>query len=131
MSELTLDHVVIAVRDLDAATHDYTILLGREPSWRGEHPSYGTRNTLYRIDNTYVELLGLGAKKRGKWAGELSRRLDQSEGLYMLALGTIDVNATVREMRDAGLEVADPHDGNGIDQISGAQRRWRTSIITA
>lgn len=129
MSALTLDHVVIAVRDLDAATADYTLLLGREPSWRGEHPSYGTRNTLFRIDNMYVELLGLGARKRGGWAGELSRRLEQGEGLYMLALGTPDVNATVREMRDAGLEVQDPRDGSGVDQISGAERRWRNAMV--
>jgi methylmalonyl-CoA epimerase len=129
MSELTLDHVVIAVRDLDAATHDYTLLLGREPSWRGEHPSYGTRNTLYRIDNTYIELLGLGRKKSGQWAGELSRRLEQGEGLYMLALGTPDIRATVREMRDAGLPVQDPHDGEGIDQVSGAQRKWRNAVV--
>jgi methylmalonyl-CoA epimerase len=131
MSELTLDHIVIAVRDLDAATADYTKLLGREPSWRGDHPTYGTRNTLYRIDNTYIELLGLGAKKSGRWASELSRRLEQGEGLYMLALGTPDVNATVREMRDAGLEVQDSHDGDGIDQMTGVRRAWRNAVVPA
>ncbi|MEX0749589.1 MAG: VOC family protein [Dehalococcoidia bacterium] len=129
MSELTLDHVVIAVRDLDAATAHYTTLLGREPSWRGDHPTYGTRNTLFRLDNTYVELLGLGEKKHGRWAGELSRRLDDGEGLYMLALGTPDVNAGVREMRDAGLEVQDPHDGEGVDQVTGTRRRWRNAVV--
>jgi catechol 2,3-dioxygenase-like lactoylglutathione lyase family enzyme len=129
MSELTLDHVVIAVRDLDAATADYTKLLGREPSWRGDHPAYGTRNTLYRIENTYIELLGHGAKTSGRWAGELSRRLEHGEGLYMLALGTPDINATAREMRDAGLEVQDPRDGDGIDQITGTRRAWRNALV--
>lgn len=130
MSELTLDHVVIAVRDLDGATADYVKLLGREPSWRGDHPTYGTRNTLFRIDNTYIELLGLGGRSSGRWAGELSRRLEHGEGLYMLALGTTDVNATVREMRDAGMEVQDPHDGEGIDQMTGARRAWRNATVT-
>jgi len=131
---LTLDHVVIAVRDLDAATADYTLLLGREPSWRGEHPAYGTRNTLFRIDNTYIELLGLGGKGGrggGRWAGELSRRLDQGEGLYMLALGTGDLQATVADARSGGLDVQDPRDGEGIDQATGARRAWRNALVPA
>ena len=53
----SLDHIVIAVRDLPAATDLYGRLLGRRPSWRGVHPGYGTANTLLRLDNTYLELL--------------------------------------------------------------------------
>ena len=52
-----LDHVVIAVRDLEAASLQYGELLGLGPSWAGEHPDLGTRNTLYRLGNTYLELL--------------------------------------------------------------------------
>lgn len=132
MPDFLLDHVVIAVRDLDAATADYNALFGREPSWRGEHPAYGTRNTLYRIDNTYIELLALadssGKKKDGRWAGELTRFLERGEGVYALALGTSDVNHAVRDVRDRGFEVQDPADGNGIDAISGAQRFWRNAM---
>ncbi len=130
-SELTLDHVVIAVRDLDAAAADYTALLGRTPSWRGEHPTYGTRNVLFRIENTYVELLGLGGVGGDpRWAGELARFLDvQGDGVYALALGTADVDATVREMRDRGLEIVDPADGEGVDINTGAQRRWRNAWV--
>jgi catechol 2,3-dioxygenase-like lactoylglutathione lyase family enzyme len=131
MSDLTLDHVVIAVHDLDAATADYESLFGRAPSWRGEHPKYGTRNTLFRIDNTYVELLALGAGKGDKrWSGELSRFLEQrGEGIYALALGTGDIRATVKEMRSNGLEVMDPADGDGVDAITGARREWRNAMV--
>jgi methylmalonyl-CoA epimerase len=129
MPDFTLDHLVIAVRDLDAATADYAALFGREPSWRGDHPTYGTRNTLFRIENTYVELLALGAgrKKDGRWAGELSRFLDKGEGLYALALGTADIDSAARELRDRGLSVLDPADGDGVDAASGAERRWRSA----
>lgn len=129
MSDLTLDHVVIAVSDLDAATADYEAIFGRRPSWRGEHPKYGTRNTLFRIDNTYVELLGLGSGKGDKrWSGELSRFLDQrGEGIYALALGTDDIRSTVKRMRENGLEITDPADGEGVDTISGARREWRNA----
>jgi catechol 2,3-dioxygenase-like lactoylglutathione lyase family enzyme len=52
-----LDHVVIAVNDLDAAAATYGRLLGREPSWAGRHPEMGTANRLFRLDDVYVELL--------------------------------------------------------------------------
>jgi catechol 2,3-dioxygenase-like lactoylglutathione lyase family enzyme len=131
MTDFTLDHVVIAVRDLDAATRDYTALLGRTPSWRGEHPTYGTKNTLFRIDNMYVELIALsGHAFDPRWSGELARFFEaRGEGLYALALGTPDVNATTREMRRAGMEVLDPADGDGIDFVTGAHRGWRNALV--
>ena len=129
---LTLDHVVIAVRELEAATRDYEMLFGRTASWRGEHPKYGTKNTLFRIENTYVELLATGdAKAKDKrWREQLSRHLDdRGEGVYALAIGTDDVKMTARRMRDNGLDVADPQDGNGVDLISAARRSWRNALV--
>jgi|GEM_PF-58669 len=131
MADLTLDHVIIAVQDLEAATADYAMLLGRRPSWRGEHPTYGTRNTLFRIENTYVELLSLGGGSGDpRWSGELARFFDtQGEGVYALALGTGDVDATVRDARACGLDVIDPADGDGVDLDTGARRAWRNAQV--
>ena len=53
----SLDHVVLGVRDLADATRRYATLFGRRPSWRGEHPGQGTANTLFKLHNTYLELL--------------------------------------------------------------------------
>ena len=130
MPEFTLDHVVIAVRDLDGATADYAALLGRSPSWRGSHPKYGTRNALFRIDNTYVELLSVGKRKSGRWAGELSKFLEAGEGLYALALGTPDIDADMRVLRAHELAVQDPADGEGIDELSGNRRMWRNAMVS-
>src|SRR2546426_567143 len=102
MPDFIIDHVVIAVRDLDGATRDYATLFGRVPSWRGSHPTYGTRNTLFRIDNTYVELLAPGRGRSGRWGGDLSRFLDKGEGLFALALGSLDIDEDVRELRARG-----------------------------
>jgi methylmalonyl-CoA epimerase len=131
MPDFTLDHLVIAVRDLDAATADYAALLGREPSWQGDHPAVGTRNTLFRIENTYVELLapGDGKKANKAWGGELLRFLERGEGLYALALGTRDIDTAVQELRRADLEVLDPAEGNGVDARSGNMRAWRNAVI--
>ena len=46
-----VDHIIIAVEDLEKASADYALMLGRAPSWRGTHPDYGSANTLFRLDN--------------------------------------------------------------------------------
>ncbi len=120
----SLDHVVIAVRDLAAAAEGYAALLGRPPSWRGVHPGAGTANALFRLENTYLELLapeGEGALGR-RIGGVLAER---GEGLVALAFGTDDAEACARRLRAVGLGVLDPSEGEGRDLESGARRRWR------
>jgi catechol 2,3-dioxygenase-like lactoylglutathione lyase family enzyme len=93
VSELTaLDHVIVLVHDVEAATPTYARLLGRTPSWRGEHPGQGTANALFRLENTYLELLapvGPGA------VGDLlrARLAAAGEGPLGFALATPDADA--------------------------------------
>lgn len=119
-----LDHAVIAVRDLDAATETYAGLFGRRPSWRGEHPELGTANALFRLRNTYVELLSPAA---GDGFGrELGERLERGgEGVFALAFGTDDAERCAKWLRERGLDAADPASGHGRDRDTGAERRWR------
>jgi catechol 2,3-dioxygenase-like lactoylglutathione lyase family enzyme len=130
MTALTLDHLVIAVRDLDLAAESYTRILGLEPSWRGRHPAYGTANVLYRLDNTYVELLAPAAAGDSPWRAALLEQLvARGEGLYAIALGTSDIDATAGAARGRGLDVLEPQDGDGIDAATGARRAWRNARI--
>ena len=124
----TLDHVIVAVRDLDAATATYSGLLGREPSWRGAHPGMGTGNTLFRVANTYLELLA--PVEDGSTAALLRARLDaDGEGLIGMAFGTDDADACVRELRAHGLSPTDPIPGVGRDQVTDAERAWKNVIL--
>ena len=59
-----LDHVILAVRDLAEATRRYATLFARRPSWRGEHPGQGTANTLFKLHNTYLELIAVQGRDR-------------------------------------------------------------------
>ena len=121
----TLDHLVIAVRDLDAATATYGALLGRSPSWRGEHPGAGTANSLFRLDRTYAELLSPTGS--GMLGDAVREHLDhEGEGPFALAFGTDDAAACAATLRARGLAAADPIDGQGRDGLSGAVRAWRT-----
>ncbi len=125
----SLDHLVIAVRDLDAATATYTALLGRAPSWRGEHPGAGTANALFRLANTYIELLcPIGT---GGLADAVSGHLQQAgEGPYALAFGTDDVAACAAALRARGLAAIGPTAGSGRDRSTAVERHWRTGVLS-
>ena len=62
----SLDHIILAVEDLQDAEKNYENILGIEPSWRGLHKELGTANVIFNFKNTYLELLsaegeGVGA----------------------------------------------------------------------
>jgi catechol 2,3-dioxygenase-like lactoylglutathione lyase family enzyme len=119
----TLDHIVIAVGALDAATEVQTRLLGRRPSWRGVHPTYGTANTLFRLDNVYVELLA--PRGTGSFGGLLTEWIERrGEGLFALAFGTPDAAAAAQGFRQRGLAAQDPAEGSGRESATGVERRW-------
>ncbi len=127
-----VDHIVLAVADLDKATAEYRTLLGRAPSWRGSHPAYGTRNTLFRLDNTYLELLSAEPQARSSAAAMLREVLDERpEQPLGLAIAVADINAATNVLRGRGLRVADPADGAGVDERSGRRRTWRNAWIDA
>ena len=123
-----LDHLVVGVRDLDAAADSYTRLLGRRLSWRGRHPSMGTANVIFRLGNTYLELLGVDGE--GPVASLLGEQLGrEGEGLVALAFGTPDADACARELRRRGLPAPDPVDHSGVETTSGVERRWRNVFL--
>ena len=119
----TIDHIIIAVSDLAEASTEYSALLGREPSWRGAHPDYGTANTLFKLDNTYIELL---APQGEGMAADIVNSILEKKGncLGGLVFGTLDANDFIAQARAQGLEASDPLPGHGVDEQSGAERRW-------
>ena len=127
--DLVLDHVVLAVADLDAATGVYAKLLARMPSWRGEHPALGTRNTLFRLENGYLELLA-PAPAGGPLAELITASLrGREERAFALALGVRDLDAAVALLRARGVEVGDAAPGLGRDLTSGRERTWRSAFV--
>jgi len=126
----SVDHVVVAVADLGAATEGWTRLLGRSPSWRGTHPGLGTANALFRLSNSYLELLTpIGA---GGLAELLLARLEgEGEGVLGVAFGTPDADACAEAFRRRGVAADAPVDGIGRDAATGAERRWRNVHLAA
>lgn len=121
--DTTVDHLIIAVSDLAQASKDYGLLLGRDPSWKGSHPDYGTANTLFNLDNTYIELLA--ARGSGIGADAVTAILkSKPNALGGLVFGTENSSAFLQRARSAGLEASDPVPSHGIDDLSGNTRHW-------
>ena len=125
-----VDHLVIAVRDLDAAARAYAAMLGRRPSWHGRHPAYGTMNVLFGLGNCYLELLALDAAPSphpiaATLAGYLERR---AEGLFATAFGCDDLAAAAAHLAAAGLTPGPvtPGEARGPD---GSTRRWHSFAL--
>jgi catechol 2,3-dioxygenase-like lactoylglutathione lyase family enzyme len=126
----SLDHAIVAVRDLDAASRSYGALLGRRPSWRGEHPALGTANVLYRLENTYLELL-CPQPESSQAEGLRARLEEKGEGLLGLAFQTEDADFCRAALAERGLHPLAPKQGLGQDLDSGAVREFRNVLLPA
>jgi catechol 2,3-dioxygenase-like lactoylglutathione lyase family enzyme len=62
----------------------------------------------------------------------LRAQLDRDgEGLCALAFGTADAEACAAELRGRGLSATPPIDGLGRNDVTGAERAWRTVLLPA
>ncbi|HTI54045.1 MAG TPA: VOC family protein [Verrucomicrobiae bacterium] len=119
-----LDHVVVAVRDLDAAVAAYRVLLGRAPAWRAEAHGGGAAVVTFALGNVAVELMAPSGT--GATAERLTAVLAaQGEGLVSLAFATADIERAHRRLARLGLEPEPITDGASTDTDTGARRPWR------
>ena len=126
-----VDHLIIAVRDLTVAEEVYVTMLGLEPSWRGTHPTLGTRNVIFGLTGCSIELLAPepGTTPHHPVAAALQAYLARKpEGLFAIALGTDDVHRSANVLGTAGLPRSPISKGEAI-AAAGAVRRWRSFAI--
>ena len=102
MADFSLDHVLIAVRDLDQAAHAWTGDLGLSLSPEGVHPGRGTHNRLIVFPSEYLELIAFRDGSEGAFRPTMADLLDRREGLYMFALGSDDIGKAVSDLRSRG-----------------------------
>ena len=106
-----VDHIVVAVKDLDASVGRYETIYGTEVSDRSEAPQAGMKMAFFRFGDSYVELVSnLGND------GPIAKRLeDRGEGVHLIAMKVDDLEKTVAELREKGVRlVGDPGPGNPI-----------------
>lgn len=136
MSDFDLDHVGIAVHDLDAAAERYR-RLGFRLTPRGYHttppatpggprPRAGTGNNCAMLARGYIELIGVTDPS---YAGRLRADLDRYEGLHIVAFGTPDAQAASRSLRDRGIAASEPRILERPIEDSGREELARFDIV--
>ncbi|MBI3057738.1 MAG: VOC family protein [Deltaproteobacteria bacterium] len=120
---LGIDHIVIAVRDLEAALRSYE-QLGFTVVRGGRHP-VGTHNALISLaDGAYLELIAFyEAHPKHRWWATLQ----QGGGLVDFCMQTDDLRGDTAALRSAGVDIDDPQPLTRT-RPDGYQLKWLLSI---
>src|SRR5436305_12552463 len=124
-----LDHVVIAVRDLDAAIARYDAL-GFAVTAGGRHVGRGTHNAIVRFGLDYLELISVyaAAEATHPAPATLVRYLQEREGgLAGFALATADIDALAVRLRETGLAAEGPF-AMARERPDGRRLSWRLLV---
>lgn len=105
-----IDHIGVAVEDLDGTLALYCDSLGMELQHRETVEGQGVEAVLLGVGDSHVELLRpLGPDTA------VGRFLDRNgPGLHHVAYGTEDIEASLESVRSAGLELIDERPRTGI-----------------
>jgi methylmalonyl-CoA epimerase len=106
-----VDHVVIAVKDLDEAVRRYETIYGTSVSERREAAPAGMKMAFFRFPDNFIELVSnLGDD------GPIAKRLaERGEGVHLIAMEVEDLDKTLADLRAAGVRlVGDPGAGNPV-----------------
>jgi catechol 2,3-dioxygenase-like lactoylglutathione lyase family enzyme len=125
-----LDHVVIAVRDLDAAIARYGDALGFAVTAGGLHVGRGTHNAIVRFGLDYLELISVyaAAEATHPAPATLVRYLAEREGgLVGFALATADLDALAARLRETGLDAEGPF-AMARERPDGRRLSWRLLV---
>jgi hypothetical protein len=134
MPILGIDHLVIAVRDPDAAAADLERELRLAFTGGGRHAAAGTWNRLAFLDDAYLELIGVEDRGRVLANPEFAvgsaalAVLDAgSEGLATWAVAVHDCAAEVSRLHRGGSPIGDPMRGSRV-RPDGETVRWVTAF---
>jgi len=116
-----LDHVAVAVNDLDLASTAFEALIGSPPAWREE--AAGARHAWFQLANMAIDVV---QPDGGGESGErvAARLAAGGEGLWGLAFAVDDLAETRRVFARRGAPSAEP-----MDLLS--TEAWRLAFIDA
>lgn len=123
-----LDHLVVAVRDLDAAAASWSAL-GFTLSPRGLHSAHvGSANYTMMFGEDYLELLAVLVPQTHNQA--LRDFLAKREGLERAAFTTADAAAGAEALRARGVDSTGPlHFGRPVPMPDGTEAEARFSVF--
>lgn len=105
-----IDHVGVAVRDIQAALRFFQDNFGAPPSEVAELDDQGVRATLVQVGQTRLELLE--PLNENTTVGRFIER--RGEGLHHLALNVDDISGKLRILEAQGVELLDRQPREGL-----------------
>lgn len=103
MKATEIDHICIAVNDLDQARKHYEEILGLEPHGEYEAPSESIRVVRYYLGSVALELI-----EPTKWRCEVANFLkNKGEGVFLISYRVDDVAEGLDELRQKGVPTID------------------------
>ncbi len=103
MFAYNLDHVAIAVRDLDASLAEYHRMFGAEPMYREVVEEQGVEEAMIAVGGSFIQLLQpLGPHTPvGKFIES------RGEGMHHIALAVADIDAALEHLKNEGSRLVD------------------------
>ena len=119
-----IDHVALAVRDLDSAIDGYRKLLGREPNWLGGDG--GARHAWFQLSNMALDVITPHGD--GAFGDVMRRHLDETgEGVWAIAFTVRNAAEAQALVTRRGLRATEPHPTRSTHD-DGRKRYWTTSL---
>jgi methylmalonyl-CoA/ethylmalonyl-CoA epimerase len=106
-----LEHLGLAVHDLEAATALYSTLLSQEPYKREHVASEGVDTVFFRVGSSKIELLA-GTTPESAITRYLSKK---GEGIHHVAFEVADIRATMARLREQGFTLLSEEPKRGAD----------------
>lgn len=127
---LGIDHLVIAVEDLDEATRAIERALGLAATGGGRHFALGTDNRLVFLGDSYLELVSIAdpAVAERSWLGApVMAALARGGGFVTWAVETDALDDDVAALRALGSSLGPSIAGERV-RTDGAVVRWRLAL---
>ena len=122
-----LDHVALAVNDLEAAIAAYRALLGREPNWVGGDG--GARHAWFQLPNMALDVIAPNGE--GAFGDTIRAHLAaHGEGIWALAFTVANVDEGQKLAERRGLRGAKPGPTRSTHD-DGRKRYWTTTRLEA
>ncbi len=104
-----IDHVGIAVRDLEAAVGDYSRAFGIEPVHRERIAEQGVEEVMFRVGTSYIQLLG--ALSPDTPVGRFLER--RGEGVHHVGYRVDDIRSVLDRLASEDLPLVDREPRSG------------------
>jgi len=109
-----LEHIGIALKDLDESERHFTSLLGVAPYKREEVESEGVLTSFFKVGNIKIELLAATGPE-----STIAKFIEKKgEGIHHLAFETENIDQRLAQLKNTGFDLIHEKPKDGADNKS-------------